>query len=230
MREEPPADLVELLSASAIGRCRGSPGGAGPRRQLAGQMPLLASVWVDALVQTRVLTPFQAAEINAGRGQQLAVGPYRLLQHPRRLGYVDCYRARHVETGRVVDLHVAADAGPISAQQQRSLQQLPELLSAVEHPAILRAGSAGQAHGRCWIAYAPLAAEPLADWLSRNGRLPIGAAVEVARQMTAALAALEQAGLIHGDISAASVSVGIGGAVQITRPACGVFGGRTNHC
>ncbi len=216
MREDPPAELVELLARLQLADAAAIRAAHSRARQLAGSMPLLASVWVDALAQARAITPFQAAEINAGRGEQLAVGPYRLMQHPRRLGYVDCYRARQVETGRIVDLHVA-NAEPNSAEGQGLLEQLPELLSAVEHPAILRAESAGQSHGRCWIAYAPLAAEPLADWLARNGRLPVGAAAEVARQMAAALAALEQAGVPHGDISAAAVSVGVGGAVQITR-------------
>ena len=83
MREEPSEELIELL-----GRLRLATG-ADLRamhtrvRGLARELPLFESVWIDALSQARVLTPFQAAEIHAGRGDSLQLGPYVLR---RRLG------------------------------------------------------------------------------------------------------------------------------------------------
>ena len=53
---------------------------AGRARRLARGVPLVESVWVDALAQSRLLTPWQAAEINAGHGDGLRVGPYVLRQ------------------------------------------------------------------------------------------------------------------------------------------------------
>ena len=76
MQDLPPAQLVEMLErlglATAVQVAR-----IGPRvRRLAGDLPQFESIWVDALAQARVLTPFQAEEINAGRAPSLRVGPY----------------------------------------------------------------------------------------------------------------------------------------------------------
>ena len=75
MREEPSPPLVEMLARLELA-------GAGEfrlarrrARQLARDLPLFDSVWVDALVYQRTLTPYQATELNAGRGDALALGP-----------------------------------------------------------------------------------------------------------------------------------------------------------
>src|SRR5271170_4881500 len=47
-------------------------------RRLAGELTHFDSVWVDALAQAHILTRFQAAEINAGRGANLRVGGFVL--------------------------------------------------------------------------------------------------------------------------------------------------------
>ena len=64
-------------------------------RRLARDLPAFESVWVDALAQARKLTPFQAAQINAGRGESLAVGPYVLAAPlPGTGSFAATYRAR----------------------------------------------------------------------------------------------------------------------------------------
>ena len=92
MAEQPPAALVATLehlglaTADEIARM-------GPRvRRLARDLPRFESVWVDALSQARILTPFQAAELNAGRGPSLRVGPYVILERLAHPYYVACYR------------------------------------------------------------------------------------------------------------------------------------------
>ena len=93
MREPPPPQLVALLerlglaTEAQVGRM------AGRVRRLAGELPRFESVWVDALAQARVLTPFQAAEINAGRGERLRIGPFVLCERLAWPNYVACYRA-----------------------------------------------------------------------------------------------------------------------------------------
>lgn len=61
-------------------------------RRLARDLPRFESVWVDALSQARILTPFQAAELNAGRGPSLRVGTYVILERLAHPYYVACYR------------------------------------------------------------------------------------------------------------------------------------------
>ncbi len=49
---------------------------------------------------------YQVAEINAGRGPALRLGPYVLLAGRTAPGYLRSYVARHVETGQLYQLSV----------------------------------------------------------------------------------------------------------------------------
>jgi len=74
--EQPPQPLVDLLSRLGLATSADVERMRRRVRRLARDLPVFESVWVDALAQARVITPYQAAEINAGRGERLAIGPY----------------------------------------------------------------------------------------------------------------------------------------------------------
>src|SRR5947209_9581369 len=143
MRADPPAELVELLAGlrlATVDQVRR----VYPRvTRLAGELPLFSSLWVDALAQARLLTPFQAAEINAGRGKRLAIGPYLINSPIWSLGYADCYRAREMESRRIVDLLVAKVPSARHAECLRQLAELIERLDSVSTRRIVAAASAG---------------------------------------------------------------------------------------
>ena len=106
MCADPPAELVNLLERLGLASAAEVAAVERRVRKLANDLPLFPSIWVDALAQTRKLTPFQAAEINAGRGERLAVGPYVLSAPVSSLGYADCYRAIERLSRRSVHLLV----------------------------------------------------------------------------------------------------------------------------
>jgi len=219
MRDEPSPELIALLE-----RLRLADGGqlqsvAPQVRRLAGELPLFQSVWVDALAQARILTPFQAAEINAGRCERLVVGPYVLNHALPRLGYAACYAARHVETGRAARMLIAGraqqDVGPLAGQLKRLVEVSrdlnPELLGPID--------DAGIDQGRVWATCAAIDGQTAADWMVENGRFPPGAVLEMARQMLAGLLELEQRGLLHGDLGPSSVILAPGGRIALPHPA-----------
>ena len=84
-------------------------------RRLTRDLPRFESVWLDALVQARVVTRFQATEINAGRGAGLQVGPFVLCQPVGRPGYGSTHRARDIITREEVRLTVVR-VGSAAAQ------------------------------------------------------------------------------------------------------------------
>jgi hypothetical protein len=124
MPDTPSPELGELLNRLYLATPKQLRAVARRARRLAGEVPLLDSVWIDALAQARLLTPYQAAEINAGRGEQLLVGPYvtgRLIQ---RLGYADCFLAREAasedqrkKTPQSIHLLVARGLDPAHANR-----------------------------------------------------------------------------------------------------------------
>src|SRR5947209_15050468 len=152
MRADPPAELVELLAELRLATAE-QVRRVYPRvTRLAGELPLFSSVWVDALAQARVLTPFQAAEINTGRGKRLAIGPYLIDSPIWSLGYADCYRAREIESRRFVDLLLAKMPSAHHAECLRQLAELIERLNAISTRRVVATASAGSEGDSVWIA------------------------------------------------------------------------------
>ncbi|HEX3872443.1 MAG TPA: hypothetical protein VHV77_18490, partial [Pirellulales bacterium] len=100
MRDMPPPALVDLLGRLGLAAPAQVLAVQGRVKRLARGLPGFEQVWVDALAQARVLTPFQAGEINAGRSESLVVGPYVLVQPLESLGYAVSYRARELASSR----------------------------------------------------------------------------------------------------------------------------------
>ena len=196
-------------------------------RRLAGELGLFDTVWIDALAQSRLLTPFQAREINAGRGDQLEVGPYVLLRPIEAYGFADGYAARRIESGEPARLYLT---GKTEAADDIE-RQLADLVQRSGRPGrthllpILASGRAGE---RIWATSPPAETKSAAAWMVEGGRFPPEAVLAIAQQMTAALVELAECSIVHGDLSAASLLVDRGrvllahpGLRPILRPAEG---------
>src|SRR6202521_5414764 len=121
MRGEPSANLIGLLSRLKLATAAEAYRVAPRVRRLAGDLPDFESVWVDALAQARVLTPLQAAEINAGRGEDLLQGPYVISHALPSPHFAACFSARHFETARSVRLYVVRRSQVPAATAARAL-------------------------------------------------------------------------------------------------------------
>ena len=124
MPEQPPAQLVAMLERLGLADAAQVARMGRRVKRLARDLPRFESVWVDALCQARILTPFQAAEINAGRGQRLRLGPYVLHERLPHPCYVACYRARNVDSQEKVN------AGGGGRRRPASRGNLPPIGSA----------------------------------------------------------------------------------------------------
>ena len=111
MPELPPKELVATLERLGLATAGQLAGVARQVGRLAGELPLFDSVWLDALAQARILTPFQVAELNAGRGQSLRIGPYLLCERLPYPYYVATYRAKNVDSAETVRLAVVENVG-----------------------------------------------------------------------------------------------------------------------
>jgi hypothetical protein len=124
MPESPPKELVALLERLGLATATAVVGVGRRAARLAGELPRFDSVWLDALAQARILTPFQVAELNAGRGESLRVGPFVLCQRLAHPYYVATYRARNVKSAEVVRLAVMEKAGPRTEAVLRQLEAM----------------------------------------------------------------------------------------------------------
>ena len=215
MRESPPPQLAALLDRLGLAGTKQLDRAGRHVRRLVGDLPRFESVWIDALAQTGAISPFQATELAAGRGDALRVGPYLLCQPLGDCPWIATYRARHAASGEMVRLALAEASNDDLLPPLRRLAALAPRLDADRLAAI---GDVGADRGRLWAASPWRQGRTAAQWIVHHGRMPPEAVTEIARAMVAALASLEENGLCHGDVAAQSVLLGEGGRVWLLQP------------
>jgi hypothetical protein len=216
MRIEPPANLIQLLERLRLATSDQVATAGRRARYLAGDLPDFESVWVDTLAQQRILTPFQAAEINAGRGPGLLQGPYRIQSRLPGPHFAECFAAEHVDDRRAVRLYAVRGSQRNLAVVGTELQLLVARGAALTSAGALRDfGIQGLA---AWASCAPLSGTTAADWLVQNGRLAPQAVMQIARDMVAQLAELESYGIVHGDLGPATLLLLPSGEIAIPAP------------
>lgn len=209
----PPAELVSLLADLQLATPAQVARAARRTQRLCRGLPLLDHAWVDALVQSGRLTPFQGAEIQAGRGRELLVGDWLLTRPLPDQGLGRAYLARRRTDGavaRVVLSPVAPSLEPCALEQLQRVATAAASLAPTER--LLEAGAATTG---IWSAWPAVQGRSLAALVQQRGRLPVEAVEEIARQMAAKLARMEQAGLVHGDLRADQVLLSSAGEVLL---------------
>ena len=206
MVDPPSRELQKLLfglglcTPADLRRCRGRV------RRIARDLPAFDSVWIDALVQSRRLTPFQARLLESPHPQrrQLAVGPCVLVD---RTGGP----AGHPETGTFLARHrksrsqcIVKQFTPPQHETEACLARLRRLASqggGHHSPYIVCPHSALQHEGRIVTVSRYVPGLTLKELLIRRGRFPARAVIDIAAMLIDGLAEAEQAGLVHGDIA-----------------------------
>ena len=153
-------------------------------------------------------------------GTELA-GRYRL---DRRLGVGgmgEVWQARDLKFER--DLHLRRDVAIklmhstlTGSDMLRRFQLEAVILSKLNHPHIVRMLDADWHEGRLFIVMELLAGQDLGQLLSASPRgLPVGRAVELARQLAAGLSVVHQQGIVHRDLKPANLFVLPGNLLKI---------------
>jgi len=218
MREQPPAPLVDLLERLHLATPAEVRTVYGRARRLARDLPLFTSVWVDALAQSRLITPFQASELNAGRGETLGVGPFVLLDRLESGGYAENFRARHKTSGRVVRLILPQTCQRQPADIAARLERIVEKSPLADHRNLALLDSAGTDGDHVWASCPLVEGTSAREWMIQNGRFPAELALEIARQMAAAMLALERHERIHGDPHCRDLVIMLEGRVVLSAP------------
>lgn len=187
-------------------------------RRLARDLPTFDSIWIDALTQTRVLTPFQARILESDQPERLEVGPCILVDELERDGLWTLYTARHRTTRRKCLLtHIKVRI----ESPARAREGLRELISAVRHlshPALVLPQGCDEIAERP-IVVSPFASGPtLQQLLIRRGRFPVPVVRELARQILDGLSALEKCSWCHGDLRLNTVRLSAGGQAILLHP------------
>jgi tRNA A-37 threonylcarbamoyl transferase component Bud32 len=151
------------------------------------------------LVARQYVTEYQVGVLLRGHGDQLLLGPYKLLERIGKGRMAGVYRAVH-QLGQAVAIKILP---PSKAKDPRLLarfQREARLSLALQHPNIVRTFQAGTAGDLHYLVMEYLEGETLKDALQRRGKLPPVEAVRLVHQALLGLQYLHEQGLVHRDL------------------------------
>jgi serine/threonine-protein kinase len=146
-------------------------------------------------------------------GTMLA-GRYRVVALLGRGGMGEVYRADDTKLGHPVALKFVR--GALSPQVLERLYAEVRIGRQIAHPNVCNLYDVVEVDGHTFLAMEYVDGEDLASLLSRIGRLPADKALDLARDLSAGLAAVHDKGAVHRDLKPANVMVDGRGRVRIT--------------
>lgn len=183
-------------------------------RQLVRDLPAFDSVWIDALIQEGVLTPFQGAMLSSSP-ELLRRGRYVLVDRLPHDGWPVRYHARLLDgtqSAAIAELTTRGDE--LAKVRERLGRHLTAVQGTVHRGLCLAAEMLEVDQAVCAVSPLPTG-ESLDELFVRRGRFPGDVVAEIARQMFEGLARLEQAGTLHGDLRMRNVLLDAGGRLRV---------------
>ena len=153
------------------------------------------------LVETGVLTRWQARRLGNGDKGPFVVGDYRLLERHDVPGTTLLFTARHLPSGNEVSL-VRLD--PQACRRPEVWETVVRRTESAHHmadPTLSRTWALEQVGIHSLIVCERIDGEPLAAELERRGPLPLAEAGATALRIAAAVAELHAGGEVHGSLS-----------------------------
>jgi serine/threonine-protein kinase len=218
LRDQPSPELTRLLAHLRLAGPAELRAAARRAVRLARGVPLFDTVWIDALVQTGALSLFQARRLHAGRGAQLARGPFVLVERIHSLGPIETYRAFERETRRPVRLIVAERPDPADGLEAR-LANLVERSKRVASVHVAPVRFAALIDASVLVACDWVDGPSIESLVVRQGRFSADAVARFATQIIDGLKALEIAGLVHGDLHPRDLILHGSGRLVLAAPA-----------
>jgi serine/threonine-protein kinase len=146
----------------------------------------------------------------------IVAGRYRLVALLGKGGMGEVYRADDLTLDQPVALKFLPEG--IAGSDARLAQFHNELRIArqVSHKNVVRLYDLGDADGRRFLTMEYVDGEDLASLLRRIGRIPEDKAIQMARQLCAAVSAAHERGVLHRDLKPANVMIDGDGNVRVT--------------
>jgi eukaryotic-like serine/threonine-protein kinase len=159
----------------------------------------------------------EATALSADSGAPSQLGAYQLVAPLGRGGMGEVHLALDRRLGRKAAVKLLPAEFTHDAERVRRFAQEARAASALNHPNIVTIYEIGEAEGTHYLVTEYVEGETLRQRMASapQGRLSLAEALDVATQVSAALAAAHEAGIIHRDIKPENVMVRRDGLVKV---------------
>jgi serine/threonine protein kinase len=160
-------------------------------------------------IATRIIENGQA-DLLVGQ----TIGHYKISKRIGTGGMGEVYLATDITAGRKAALKLLPTRFTGDAERLKRFQQEARAVVALNHPNILTVYEIGEDHSTHYIASELIEGETLRQRLMR-GQMELSEAVDVAIQVASALAAADEAGIVHRDINPGNIMLRPDGYVKV---------------
>ncbi|MFW6161842.1 MAG: protein kinase domain-containing protein [Planctomycetota bacterium] len=181
------------------------------------------AIEVDAAVDDFITCPACEASLSVGRRDAAGklvdplvgrtFGDFAILERIGRGGMGVVYKARQSRLDRLVALKILPRAHSKTAAAR--FQREARAAAAIAHPGIVAVLEVGEAEGYRYIAMEFVEGESLRAMMRREGRLAPDRAIDLMSQVTSALVAAHEAGVVHRDIKPSNILIDPSGAAKL---------------
>jgi serine/threonine-protein kinase len=134
------------------------------------------------------------------------VGPYEISAPLGAGGMGEVYRATDTKLKREVAIKVLPDEVAGDSERLARLEREAQALASLNHPHIASIYGLEESSGAPCLVLELVEGQTLAEMLA-SGSLPMERALEIARQIAAALEAAHEKGIVHRDLKPANVKI-----------------------
>ncbi|MDF1747208.1 MAG: protein kinase, partial [Gimesia sp.] len=167
------------------------------------------------LVEHKKVTRLQAKFVFQGKGKQLLLGNYLILEKIGAGGMGDVYLAEHRRMKRQVALKTLPAAMTKDSQSIQRFQREVQAAAKLTHPNIVAAYDADEAKGIHYFVMEYVEGIDLSAVVKKQGVLTVDVAVEYILQAAKGLEFAHNKGVIHRDIKPANMLLDNAGTIKI---------------
>jgi serine/threonine-protein kinase len=162
------------------------------------------------------LTPFQVNQVLQGKGAELMLGPYVLLERLGEGGMGHVFKARHQLMNRIVAIKIIRKELLAHGDAVERFRREIRLAAQLDHPNLVRAYDAAQVGDTHFLVMEYAEGTDLQRLVQKSGPLPVVQACIYIRQAALGLQHAHERGLVHRDVKPSNLQMtGQGTMVKI---------------
>ena len=167
------------------------------------------------LIRRGWLSPYQVNRVLVGRGQELVLGSYVLLERLGEGGMGEVFKARNWKLGKIVALKLISKERIQDPDAVRRFQREVRAAAMLDHPQPGPRLRRRRGPGHALACHGVRARTDLAKLVRKHGALPVEKACDYVRQAALGLQYACERGLVHRDVKPHNLVVTPQGLVKV---------------